>query len=364
MDALALGLMSGTSMDGIDVTIMNPESKKIYHANTIPYKPHIVDKLRQVMEANAFDMNFFAKLHREVGMAFADAAYQALEYVGKEIASQVQVIGSHGQTICHHIDKQLSYTWQIGCPYAILNSCHIPVVYDFRSKNVAQGGQGAPLAPLFHEELFGKNSLATAVINIGGISNISLIVKDKPLLGFDLGPGNCLMDAWIYKQQKIHYDNQGQWAQEGKVITSLLNQMLDDPFINKEYPKSIGKEYFSMDWLEKKIADNEYHPEDIQATLLAYTAKVIANQVLRLLPSPAPIYICGGGAKNIFLLNSIQNFLPNYSVKSIDSVGFSSEHLEAMMIAWLAWKRVNNHLFDLSVIMGGKDKQLLGIICS
>jgi len=364
MENLALGLMSGTSMDGIDIVIIDVDSKQLIYSATTPYEHLLANKLRDVMHATSFDMNFFAELNREVGFAFAEAAFQALEHIGQDIARKVRVIGSHGQTICHHIGKPIAYTWQIGCPYAILEVCQLPVVADFRSKNVAQGGQGAPLAPLFHQELFGRDFETTAVVNIGGISNVSIISKEKPLIGYDIGPGNCLMDAWIIKHQNLYFDANGAWAKQGKVSDELLNHLMTDSFINAPYPKSIGKEYFSLSWLDEKLAAKELPPEDVQATLLAFTAKSIANEIKKITPKKSSVFICGGGAKNAFLLETIQTYLNDYIVKSTDFLGFSSDYLEAMMIGWLAWMRVNEHEFDLSSIMGGKNKQMLGIIYS
>lgn len=359
---LALGLMSGTSMDGIDVVIMNPETHELFFSETIAYSSHITNKLKSVMDGQEFNMHFFAHLNREVGTAFANTAKTALKKLGPDLSKQVVVIGSHGQTICHHIVNSVPYTWQMGCPYTLLEQCHIPVVYDFRSKNVAQGGQGAPLAPLYHQELFGHAD-DVAVINIGGISNISLIRKGKAPIGFDIGPGNCLMDAWIDKHQKLKFDENGKWAATGRISDTLLQTLLKEPFANMAYPKSIGKEYYSLMWLNDYIHDKHLPAEDIQATLVAFTAELIANKVRELLPIGAKVFLCGGGAKNTLLIKMIQYYLPAHGVETTDNIGISSDYLEAMMIAWLAFRRIKKQRFDVSSIMGGKDQQTIGIIC-
>jgi anhydro-N-acetylmuramic acid kinase len=363
VSTLALGLMSGTSMDGIDVVIMNPLTHELIHGETIPYSNHIADKLKKVMDGQEFNMHFFAHLNREVGQAFAKAAKKALHHISPELSKNVIVIGNHGQTICHHIVNSVPYTWQIGCPNTILEECRIPVVYDFRSKNVAQGGQGAPLAPLYHQELFLKEH-DVAVINIGGISNISLLSQNKPPIGFDIGPGNCLMDAWIDKHRHLKFDKDGEWAATGAISNYLLQSLLKEPFVSLPYPKSIGKEYYSLTWLNDYLYGHHYSPEDVQATLMAFTAKSIAKKVKELLPLGAKALICGGGAQNSLLLRMIQFYLPAHTVQTTDEYGIASDYLEAMMVAWLAYKRLNVHKFNVSSIMGGRDQQTIGIICN
>jgi anhydro-N-acetylmuramic acid kinase len=358
MRNLALGLMSGTSMDGIDVAIIDVHTQELVLGQTFAYPEQVAKKLKLVMENGCFDMHYFAQLNREVGIAFADAAYS----LASEIQEPIQVIGSHGQTICHQTDDAIAYTWQLGCPYSIYEKLKVPVVFDFRSHNVVQGGQGAPLAPLYHQHLFGHEK-SVAVINIGGISNISLIREGQPVVGFDMGPGNCLLDAWIAKHQQKNYDAQGLWAQSGMLSKDLLDNLLTDAFFQKSFPKSIGKEYFSLAWLEKNPLIQMLKPEDVQATLLHMTAFLIAQTVSLHLPKESAVYICGGGVKNQTLMGEVKLLLADYWVQSSDKKGISSDYLEAMMMAWLGACRIQGIRHDISSILGGSDQQLLGLIC-
>ncbi len=362
MRDLALGLMSGTSMDGIDVAIIDVHTDALIYGKTVGYPHEIANKIQKVMKGEAFDMHCFAKLHTEIGMAFASAANQALEQIGPSLRQQVKVIGSHGQTVCHQIASDAPYTWQLGNAFEIYQATGIPVVYDFRSKNVAQGGQGAPLAPLYHRHLFGYLE-NLAVVNIGGISNITLLRKDAPLIGYDVGPGNCMMDAWVSKHLEMSYDKDGAWAASGCVHQDLLHAMLKDDFFSKSYPKSIGKEYYGLQWLDSFIDGKDIHPQDVQATLVHLTASAIARQVKIHLPEHHQVYVCGGGAQNPILMQTLREYLPQYLVNATDDGQVSAEYLEAMMIAWLAWSRIQGKTHDLRQIMGGKDKQLLGVLC-
>lgn len=358
MRTLALGLMSGTSMDGIDVAIVDMNDQSLVLGKTFAYPKELSEKLKVVMKGHPFDMCFFAELNREVGLAFAKAAKALV----KELNEPIQVIGSHGQTLCHQVHQEISFTWQIGCPYTIYEELKVPVVFDFRSHNVVQGGQGAPLAPLYHQYLWSKTK-PVAVVNIGGISNISLIRDNQPLVGYDIGPGNCLSDAWIATHFDETYDKEGRWASKGQVSQSLLDNILKDDFFQKPYPKSIGKEYFSLSWLKKYMDGMVLLHEDVQATLIYLTARLIASEIKRQMPLNSHIYICGGGVKNQVLMNHLQTLLSPLKVQSTDRVGVSSDFLEAMMIAWLGWCRIQNIRHDVSSVIGGHDRQLLGLIC-
>ncbi len=358
MRELALGLMSGTSMDGIDVAIVDVKTQQLVLGQTFAYPAELSEKLKMVMQGHAFDMHFFAQLHREVGLAFADAGMALMN----ELNEPISVIGSHGQTICHQTQVDLPYTWQIGCPYTIYEKLKVPVVFDFRSHNVVQGGQGAPLAPLYHQYLFG-NEKNVAVVNIGGISNVSFIREGMPLVGYDIGPGNCLLDAWISSHFDAQYDKGGQWAAKGQVFQELLTKLLTDRYFSQDFPKSIGKEYFSLDWLGHYAKGMILMQEDVQATLVQLTAQLIAQEIKKYLPANSSVYICGGGVKNTLLMGSLISLLPNYRVCETDEKDISSDYLEAMMMAWLGWCRMKSIRHDVSSVMGGNDQMLLGLIC-
>ena len=362
MRKYALGLMSVTSMDGIDIALIDPLTQQLLDAQVYPYSHDIEQRLRQVMQGQSFNMHFFAQLHRDIGQEFATAARQLMSKQTCEVQENLKVIGMHGQTICHHIQTHDAYTWQIGAPYPLLKALNRPVVYDFRSKNVSQGGQGAPLAPIYHQALFQKYQPAV-VVNIGGISNISCIQANKPCDGFDIGPGNCLMDAWIHAHLGLSYDKDAAWAMTGNICQTLVDKLLTDPYFHQPAPKSIGKEYFNLTWLQYYMGDMHLSPEDVQASLCYFSALIIAQSIQARHQEMHQIFICGGGSHNQLLMHYLKDLLATTQVLSTDDIGISADFLEAMMMAYLAWLRIEQKPLDLGELMGGENHQLHGIIC-
>lgn len=354
---LYAGLMSGTSMDGIDVALMHVETHQLVHALTKPYSPYLQEKLRHIASGVPVHLTTFSEAHTLAGREFAAAVLDLLQEAGVS-AQSVKAIGSHGQTVGHDINRPVPYTMQLGCAHTIAQQTGIQVVADFRTRDLLSGGQGAPFAPLYHQTLFApmvQDSLA--VVNIGGIANITLLSADGSVQGFDIGPGNCLLDAWIRQHHNMPFDKAGSWAGSGKVDENLLHSLQQDPFFHKTGPKSIGKEYYSASWLQPFLPAI-FKPEDIQATLLALTASSIAqaaSHVSRLL-------ICGGGANNTLLMNVLREKLPNIPVQTTADVGISPDYLEAMMFAWLAAQAIDSIKVDLRAITGSREPVLLGVI--
>jgi anhydro-N-acetylmuramic acid kinase len=245
---------------------------------------------------------------------------------------------------------------QLGNPSLLAVESGVDVVADFRSKDVALGGEGAPFAPAFHKELF-SHIKGCGVVNIGGMANISLF--SPTIIGYDCGCGNMLMDSWIDEVKGLPFDRDGAWAKSGKIYQPLLKKMLEDDYFKLTYPKSTGREYFNKDFLRKnlehfcKIADN-----DIQATLLAFTVKSIANEIKKF--DIDTLLVCGGGAKNRYLMEQLQRELVHISVDTTESYGISSEYMEAMIFAWLAYKRLRNEKIDLKTVTGAKNNTILG----
>ncbi|MDI1351365.1 MAG: anhydro-N-acetylmuramic acid kinase, partial [bacterium] len=329
--SLYIGLMSGTSMDGIDAALIDMPSNILIHGITQNYSKKTKLKLNELLANMNLSFASICELNGLIGRDFASAVLELLNVTGKS-TTEIEAIGSHGQTICHDTSGNFPYTLQLGCGHTISSLTGITVVADFRTRDIVNGGQGAPFAPLYHQELFSKRDTPIAIINVGGISNISLISDSQETKGWDIGPGNCLMDAWIYLHQNKAFDNNGAWASQGKVIDSLLDNLLSDPFFSMASPKSIGKEYFSLAWLEQHHVEL-YKPEDVQATLLRVTAQAIADTVLKEHPI-THVYLCGGGTHNIHLHRTLNSLLPGVIVKSIIDVGVSPDYLEAMMFAW------------------------------
>ncbi len=357
---LYIGLMSGTSIDGIDAALVDVENHKLIAGMTKPYSPEIKRRLVSVLSQENVELKALAQLNTMIGREFANATRELLNQCSV-VAQDVIAIGSHGQTICHDALNEIPYTLQLGCAHTIAEITEITVVADFRTRDLVLGGQGAPFAPLYHHALFKDLPGTTAVVNIGGIANVSFIVNGELIQGFDIGPGNCLMDAWIQKHLGKSYDQEGTWAASGQIIPTMLYQLLADPFFQLAPPKSVGKEYFSLDWLAKYLKLN-HNPEDVQATLMALTSHSIAHVIQNQVATTHQLIICGGGTHNRTLFNYLSELLPNTQVYSTAFFDISPDYLEAMLFAWLADKTLNDESLDLTKITGSRRLAKLGII--
>lgn len=355
-----IGLMSGTSMDGIDAALIQLPSNKLIHGITKKYSKETKTMLEELVLTQHTSLGKLSHLNSLIGVEFANAVKQVLDESGYA-ASAITAIGSHGQTVCHDTKAAFPYTLQLGCAHTISFLTEIDVVADFRTKDLVNGGQGAPFAPLYHQELFAQYDEHVAIVNVGGIANVSFINPGQQIRGWDVGPGNCLMDAWIALHQNKEYDSQGRWAAQGELIQPLLDKFLADPFFLQAAPKSLGKEYLSLEWL-KQYLKPEYSPIDIQTTLLELTAKGIAKSILETEPGIQRLYLCGGGTHNTQLINRLSHLLPNIEVSSVNDLGVNPDFLEAMMFAWLASQTINSIAVDLRSITGSKKKAILGAI--
>ncbi|MFT4058439.1 MAG: anhydro-N-acetylmuramic acid kinase [Legionella sp.] len=358
--SLYIGLMSGTSMDGIDAALINATTNQLLCGITKKYSAEVKKRIEKVLDGSDLSLASICQLDALIGQAFAAAANELLKQA-KLSANDIKAIGSHGQTICHNANSTIPYTLQLGCAHTISALTGITVVADFRTRDLVNGGQAAPFAPIYHQELFAKSHEHVAVVNIGGIANITLIQRNELTKGWDVGPGNCLLDAWIIKHQGKDYDEEGKWASQGKLIPALLDNLLADPFILQAAPKSIGKEYFSLSWLTSYLK-TEYRPEDVQRTLVAFTAKAIAQEVLKVNKPIKELYLCGGGTHNILLQQILGDYLPQIAVKSSAAVGVDPDYLEAMLFAWLAAQTMNHKALDLRAITGANLPAILGAI--
>lgn len=358
--ALYIGLMSGTSMDGIDAALVDMSSNQLLCGITKKYSDALKQRIDQVLDGTDLSLASICQLNTLIGQEFAGAANDLLQEANL-LSDDICAIGSHGQTLCHDTSSSIPYTLQLGCGHTISSLTGITVVADFRTRDLVNGGQAAPFAPLYHQELFAKDRANVALVNIGGISNITFINANEPTKGWDAGPGNCLMDAWIAKHQEKAYDVDGAWAKQGEVIKPLLVQLLADSFIQLAAPKSIGKEYFSLAWLESYLKP-EYKAVDVQKTLVAFTAHTIADTVINARKKVKELYLCGGGTHNIVLHQMIADLLPQTVVMSIADIGISPDYLEAMLFAWLAAQTINKKALDLSAITGSKRPAILGAV--
>lgn len=356
---LYIGLMSGTSMDGVDVALVDVQNHRLIAGLTHPYSPKAEQYLKNALSSPHVTIAALSQLNIILGREFAEATLQLLQRV--DIPRQeIKAIGSHGQTIAHDANASIPYTLQLACPHTIAHLTGIPVVADFRTRDLVLGGKGAPFAPIYHQALLGTS--AQAIVNIGGIANVSYLADEGTVRGYDIGPGNCLLDAWIQQHLNLSYDNNGTWAASGQVCENLLTVLLRDDYFQQLPPKSIGKEYFNLDWLIKQPAAAGQKPEDIQATLLALTTKAIAMAIQHDVSALQQVFICGGGVHNRQMMQSLAQQLSPIEVVNTQLLGIDPDYIEAMMFAWLADKCLNHIALDLTKITGSSKPAVLGII--
>jgi len=358
-----IGLMSGTSVDGIDAAlVMIPANGQLTLLATHqhPFPAPVRDAIQALMRPGPNEIDREGELDVQLGRLFAKAAEALLAKSGVG-ASSIRAIGSHGQTIRHRPHATHPFSRQIGNPSVIAEETGITTVADFRSRDLAAGGEGAPLVPAFHRWLFHKPGVSRAIINIGGIANVSWLpaTEGQAVLGFDTGPGNTLLDQWIARHRNEPYDRDGAWAACGRVQEDLLTQLMADEYFTKAPPKSSGREHFNLAWLEQQLA-GKLAPEDIQATLAELTASSIA-QSLNLLPEKTgEIYVCGGGGHNRHLLNRLRALIPGIPIATTDALGLHPDWVEATAFAWLAHQTLAGHAGNLPSVTGARRPVLLG----
>ena len=358
---LYIGIMSGTSLDGFDICLVDIEQQCSLLANHYIAMPaQLKNDLLTLCSSGADEIHRAALAERQWAQLAAQGVTQLLAESNIP-AAQIRAIGSHGQTIRH--EPQQHYTVQIGSPALLAELTGICVVSDFRQRDVAAGGQGAPLVPAFHEMLFKQQPMPCAILNIGGFSNVTLLSEQQQTHGFDCGPGNVLMDAWIQYKKNSPYDKDGAWAASGAVDQTLLQSMLQEPFLATQGPKSTGRELFNLPWLlavlskHKTIAD-----QDVQATLCEFTAQTIADSIESAQENTQAVWVCGGGAHNKDLLNRLSRLLPLCTVASTDSIGIAADWMEAMAFAWLAHCCLDNIPSNRPAVTGAKGFRILGAI--
>ena len=355
-----IGIMSGTSMDAIDVVAACfDDGLKIISKFSHEIPPGVKQRLLSVTPQTS--IHDISELDCVMGRLFADSANKLIETHNND-SYPIKAIGCHGQTIYHNPIGATPNTIQIGDPNIITANTGYPVVADFRRKDMAFGGQGAPLVPAFHQHIFSSKEENRIALNIGGIANISLLPADGKTRGYDTGPGNTLMDLWIKKHLDKDYDKDGEWAANGTVIPLLLNEMLDTAYFQMTPPKSTGKELFNLEWLDKFVSGKEYAPQDVQTTLNQLTATTIADSILRDMPACSQLILCGGGAYNKLLEKNITTLLPNIKVVSSSEFGIKPELIEAAAFAWLARQRFLKEPGNLASVTGARTDTVLGAV--
>jgi len=365
--AFFIGLMSGTSLDGVDTVICRIDSSNSFsllYSETYPIPKQLKKELLSLSQDRLYnELDHYAELDVRMGHLFADCCLLLLKKNNLK-AEQICAIGSHGQTLRHYPTQQYPTTLQIGDPNIIAWKTGITTIADFRRKDMAAGGQGAPLVPPFHQALFHSEKKNTAIVNIGGIANITFLPACDTVLGYDTGPGNGLMDNWCSRHFNCAYDQSGQLAAQGTTNKELLSLFLAEPFFTQRAPKSTGREYFSYQWIIDKLkqCQSELSKYDVLATLLELSCITIRNEVLSLKPMADELLVCGGGASNTLLMQRLKILLPKLTINSTEKYGLHPDWVEASAFAWLAEQTLHGLSANLPSVTGAEKAVILGAV--
>jgi anhydro-N-acetylmuramic acid kinase len=361
--SLFIGLMSGTSLDGVDSVLADFSGRRpslLAHRHS-EFAPDLRHELELLMTTGWDDIHRAAVAAQHLARSYAAGCDDLLRHAEVE-AGQVRAIGVHGQTIRHRPEE--GYTLQLNAPAVLAELTGIDVIADFRSRDVAAGGQGAPLVPAFHASMF-RSIEARAVVNIGGISNLTglpAVESAAPIVGLDCGPGNLLIDAWAHEHLNDPMDRDGLWAAGGHTDVNLLNALLAEPYFRAPPPKSTGRELFNLNWVRTHIAGRSLNPRDVQATLTRLTASVIALAIAQHVPAAREVLVCGGGARNPTLMRMLGEECAPRVVASTADFGVAPEHVEALAFAWLAQRFVNREPGNAASVTGARGARILGAL--
>ena len=358
---LFLGLISGTSMDAIDAALADFDVSplSLIAASAVPFEPALKERVAALVDApDRVSLDEIGQIDVAVAQAFARSALELMRKAGVSAAS-VSGIGCHGQTLRHRTDLPVPFTWQIGDPNTLAEMTGVTVVGDFRRRDVAAGGQGAPLLPVFHDQVFRSDTEDRVILNLGGIANVTMLKRGAVVSGFDTGPANRLLDAWISRHHPVSFDNDGVWAASGRCDPALLEELMDEPYLRRRPPKSTGRELFNLKWLDMKLGGLDRRPEDVQATLLEYTAATVAADVHRYAPEAA-VYACGGGAHNAALLAALARRLAPNRVATTVALGLDPDYVEAIAFGWFARRTLAGLPSNAPSVTGARGPRVLG----
>lgn len=362
MADLYIGLISGTSVDGVDAVLaeFGDRECRIARAQTTPYPSELAERVRSLIETPTTSLAALGALDVAVGRFFAACA-AALIRSAALMPAEVAAIGLHGQTIYHSPAGPEPFTLQIGDPNYVAAALGVPTVADFRRLDMALGGQGAPMVPAFHEWLFGSSDELRIILNIGGIANVTVLGPGEPALGFDTGPGNALLDQWVLRCRGERFDRDGAWSAAGSSDRRLLQILLEEPYFDLPAPKSTGRELFHLGWLEQRLALLPERPseENVQATLAELTARSIADALRRLGHHGERLIVCGGGAYNRDLLGRLER-LTGHTVETSAALGLAPDWVEGAAFAWLARARLLGVPGNVPNVTGARQPAVLG----
>jgi anhydro-N-acetylmuramic acid kinase len=358
---LYLGLISGTSMDAIDAALVDFDATplRIVATSATAFDPTLKTRVAALIDSAAHvALDEIGQIDVEIGRAFGRAALALMQHSGVDPA-QLTAIGSHGQTLRHRPDLPAPFSWQIGDPNILTEMTGATVVADFRRRDVAAGGQGAPLLPVFHDQVFRSDAEDRVIANLGGIANVTILKRDATVTGFDTGPANRLLDAWISLHQGQDFDADGAWAAGGKIDETLVKELLDEPYLRLAPPKSTGRELFNLPWLQSKLGLVLRQPRDVQASLQQYTAVTVAEAVRQYAPG-ASLFVCGGGARNHGLMAALAKLNAPNRVVSTAALGLDPDFVEAVAFAWFAKRTLEGLTSSAGSVTGARGARILG----
>ncbi|MEO8103527.1 MAG: anhydro-N-acetylmuramic acid kinase [Betaproteobacteria bacterium] len=358
--SLCIGIMSGTSLDGADAVLadFSAGQPRVLSFCTEAYPAELRAELLALNSPGDNEIERSGLAANQLARLYARVAQRAMQAAGKS-AADVAAIGCHGQTIRHR--PELGFTVQLNNAALLAELAGTDVIADFRSRDVAAGGQGAPLVPAFHDGIFRRLDETRVVVNIGGVANLTFLAPGTTAWGFDCGPGNCLMDAWVAAHRGTPYDQQGAWAATGHVLPELLKRMLSEGYFQAAPPKSTGRDLFNAAWLASRLGPGE-EADDVQATLLALTAQTIVDHIAKHAPAAQHILVCGGGANNRALMHDIARRFPQGTVEKTDAQGVPAQQVEALAFAWFAWRTIERRPVDMTATTGATHPCVLGAI--
>ena len=359
-----VGVMSGTSVDGLDVAVvdMSTGAPRITESTTVTLPEALAVALIALNSPGDDEIDRAGACDAAFGEFIGRAVLGCLETWGVS-PRDIRAIGCHGQTIRHRPDSTPPFTMQIGDPNRVAEATGIDTVADLRRRDMAAGGEGAPLTPLFHDALFRDAERHRIVVNVGGIANATMLpAASDTILGFDTGPGNALLDAWSRHCTDEPYDRGGVWASQGRVAPKLQEALTHDAFVSRAPPKSTGKERYNLNYVIRMSAPFDYPPQDVQATLLEFTAWSIATAVQRWGPGTGDVVVCGGGRHNHALMERLAANLPGYGIFRSDDLGVDGDGLEAAAFAWFAYRTLSGQPSNVPAVTGAKGPRVLGVI--
>ncbi|BDW12092.1 anhydro-N-acetylmuramic acid kinase [Polynucleobacter sp. SHI2] len=357
-------------MDGIDGVLcsINPngQAEVLVHTSAA-FSSDLKTVLHELQAPTHNELHKEALAANQLAQEYALIVHRILE-LASLTPKHIVAIGAHGQTIRHQpiLPNGVGYSLQCLNGALLAELTGIDVINDFRNRDIAAQGHGAPLVPAFHHSQFGNSDYSKAILNLGGIANLTLLKPNQPILGFDTGPGNLLLDAWIYKNKHLNYDHQGNWGRSGQVDTEILQILMNEPYFSSPIPKSTGRDLFNLNWLlnTMSLCSSKPSAEDIQATLVALTAKTVVSSLFTYLPDCQELIVCGGGTKNLFLLESIarmcKEHTSSFTLMTAEELGLDSQTIEGMAFAWLAWCFTSNTASNIPEVTGAKGPRILG----